>query len=121
MRSRTSEGSGTVPVGSGDTESTNAALRTHPAVDPDANSVRQRPAGGCRGRQVDDRRSHTSTADDSPTGSPRRGETSLGSALEDSARDVNRPCGRRGDTGIRGCGAATTVAPNETEQYDNNQ
>ncbi len=119
MRSRTSGSSGTGPVASGDTESANAAPRTHRAVVSDATDVRQRPASHCSGRRVDGRRSHTSTADDGPTGSPRRG--SLCFALEDSARDVNRPCGQWGDTGIRGCGAATTVAPNETEQYFNNQ
>ena len=119
MRSRTSKSRGSGTVESGDTESANAASRGRPTVGPDVIDVR--PAGGCRGRRGDRRQPHTSTADDSPTGSPRRGETSLGSALEDSARDVNRPCGRWGDTGISGRGAATTFAPNETEQYDNNQ
>jgi hypothetical protein len=120
MRSRTSGSSGTGPVASGDTESANAAPCTHRAITPDATDVRQRPAGGRRGRRVDGRQAHTSTADDGPTSSLRR-EASLGSALEDSARDVNRPCDQRGDTRTRDSGAATTVAPNETEQYYNNQ
>lgn len=118
MRSRTSGGSRT--VGRGDTGSDSGARCTRGAVAPDVIDVRQRPAGGRRGRRVDGRQAHTSTADDGPTSSLRR-EASLGSALEDSARDVNRPCDRQGDTRTHGCGAATTFAPNETEQYYNNQ
>ncbi len=120
MRSRTSGSSGTGSVGSGDTEGTNDASCDRLAVASDVIDVRQRPAGGRRGRRVDGRQAHTSTADDGPTSSLRR-EASLGFALEDSARDVNRPCNRRGDTRTHDCGAATTVAPNETEQYYNNQ
>jgi hypothetical protein len=82
-----------------------------------------------RSGRSDGPRHLASTADDGTTGSPFGGCRSVGYSPEDSARDADRRLGRPGDTDVAGVGrgsgssgeAATTVAPDETEQRSDNQ
>jgi hypothetical protein len=110
-------------------------------VSSDAAAPRSRspPAGGrsrgaglgtgiavIRGGRADGSRPIASTADDGLPGTPRGGDGSVGSTPEDSARDAVRTGGPPGDVGVDpGSGgngtAATTDAPDGTEQHSDNR
>jgi hypothetical protein len=113
----------------------NASSETH--RDPSASGSDSRDGGiavvrSGRSSRSDGPRALASTADDGTTGVPAGGCRSVGYSPEDSACDADHGHGRGrpGDTGT-GAGvdpgsgdsgaAATTVAPDETEQRSDNQ